>query len=475
MPLELTPPSSKLGLRKAVEDLYSPENVAAQRSREVDSMTQFGRGWESAGISEDANALYTRAAKAYDAGDLQGGQVLEQQAQDLDAQAAAVAPRVRSLRDINSLAGATDWAAGALGNIRSSVKPGLGSLVGAGVGAIAAPFTGGVINPMVGSAVGGTLAGYDSEADEGIASAMRDPTIRATKGMGEIIKTGRIKGAATSVLEAAVPAMTVNKLVGAGAKAVAKGQALKHTGKVMATDAAGEFLTEGSQSLAGQAAQNSLLNKQLTDFDYAQALDEAAAGAVAGGGMGAIGGGADVLHSKVQGGVDKVNEVRKDPVGAVADTIADAGAAVGKGAAKLEDWVQRATSAPHRSRDALVQSERVPMSDKDRETYATNWASHVLENPNDFSEQERRDASEFIKTGNASLYRDKLSITHYEKRMTEADSAIVDEVAERLGKKSKSSKMGASDRMYLEAEMLKPDFASKDVASVADIWRRQGV
>lgn len=493
---------------------------AMNRQLGINGTPEIVKGWNSAGISEDANALYTQAAKAYDTGDMQGGQVFEQQARDLDQQAAVVAPRVRSLRDINGFGDAMDWLGGSLGNMRSSVKPALGGLAGAVVGTVAAPFTGGVVNPLTAGAVGGTLAGYDSEADEAIASAMRDPEIRSTRTMQDIINTGRVKGVGTSFLEAAVPAVMGGKLVGAGAKAVAKGGGIKHAAKVVGEGAAGEFVTEGTQSLAGQAAQNSLLNKPLNDFDYMQALDEAAAGAVAGGGMGAIGGGADVLHSKLQGGVDKVNEVRKDPAGAVADTIADAGTAVGKGAAKLEDWVQRATSAPHRSRDALVQSERVAVSDEDRVNHATNWASHVLENPNDFSEQERSDASEFIKTGNATLYRDKLSITHHEKQIATADSAIVDEIAERLGKKSKSSKMsptlvddfgeiegrdssgdsvvddfgnrvrsgfsGVDARSHAELSQIGQPVIPKQglsvkgqnkatVENVADIWRKQGV
>ena len=55
-------------------------------ARQVDTanMNQVGRGWTAAGLGSRANDTYAQARKAYLAGDLEGGQLLEQQAQDLD-------------------------------------------------------------------------------------------------------------------------------------------------------------------------------------------------------------------------------------------------------------------------------------------------------------------------------------------------------------------------------------------------------
>ena len=55
---------------------------------EIAQASQFNRGWQSAGIGEDANALMSKSLAARMAGDHASGDILEQQARDLHEQGA---------------------------------------------------------------------------------------------------------------------------------------------------------------------------------------------------------------------------------------------------------------------------------------------------------------------------------------------------------------------------------------------------
>ena len=66
------------------------------------------------------------------------------------------------------------------------------------------------------------------------------------------------------------------------------------------------------------AGQVFLGEEDLTDLDLKQAFNEGAAGAVAGGAMGAVGGTAQAVHGVRQSVGEKIDEVKRDPVGAAA-------------------------------------------------------------------------------------------------------------------------------------------------------------
>ena len=341
MPLILEADRPRATLRDG--GLYSPENIMAQEGREIDASTQLGRGWTSSGLSEDAHGLLAKARSAYDSGDMRGGEVLEQQGRDLLSRSQQWAPTVRNLTDVTGLRSGFDWAGGALGGVRSSVAPFLGGVVGAGVGAVAAPFTAGVLNPMTGARIGSVLAGGASEYNEGVAGAMMDPTIRATRTMGEIGNAGLVKSVINSALEAVVPFGVTKSLIKGGGKQAAEALAEKKLGSYVAKnvgkDMATEGLTEGTQSLVGQGTQNQLLDKDITDFDYKQALNEAAAGAMAGGGMGLASAGADVAHAKLGAVGDTVADIKADPLGKVLDAGVSLAGKAGQKVTELEHYL----------------------------------------------------------------------------------------------------------------------------------------
>ena len=147
-----------------LEGAIDPEFEQWRQSHEIAGTSEVGKGWRSAGLGSRANALYMQSLKAADEGDAQNAEVLRQQAEDLDQQTAAWAPRVQNVSDVRSLRDGADWLGGAMGNVRTSVAPAVGSLVGAGAGLVAAPFTAGVVNPVNAGFAGGALAGYDMAA-----------------------------------------------------------------------------------------------------------------------------------------------------------------------------------------------------------------------------------------------------------------------------------------------------------------------
>lgn len=443
MPITLAD-ATRIAPSDVLVDGSDPALEAWRKKTQIEGSSQFARGWETAGLSGQANSLYTQALKAERDGDEVGKQALLQQAQDLDTQAQAWAPTVQNVTDVTGLRSAMDWAGGAMGNLRTSIAPALGGLAGGALGALAGPA-----GAAAGGFAGASLAGYDMETDEAVAAAMRDPYIRANHTPEEILAASRVKGGINAMLEAAVPAVMGGKILGKGAKAAVgagwKGAA-GAVGKEVATGAAGEFATEGAQSLVGQGTQNYLRDQGVTDnLDWTQALNEGAAGAIAGGGMGLIGGGADVLHNRIGQGVDKVREIKKDPAQFAADTVADLGGKAGSGMAALvsgaENIFDKLTDSNRRKHADLINPN---IGDAEVEGFAPQWAAHVLDNQKQFSEEDAAAAAKYIqnvgKPGALSLYRLTIEANHNERKHGDKYDGVSSEIANRTGK-SKSSKM----------------------------------
>lgn len=326
-----------------------PMNIDRQGLRgaanyEIANSSQFNRGWQSADIGEDANSLMWKANEAAVSGDLQTAAILKQQGTDLMRQAQQWAPTVRDMTDINSVGSAVDWAGGAMGNLRSSVKPALGGLAGAAVGGLGGALIGGVPGAAAGmnwgSRVGAGLAGYNTMTEGNAADMMMDSGITSTP--QEIANAARGAGAVQGVLESVVPAGVAGSVVGLGgrkaAAEIAKNGLLKTAGKRIGLDAAEEFATEFAQNPVGDIAKNYLKGEDLTNIDWKAAVNAGAAGAVGGAGMGAMGAGADALHAQLGKGVDKAKEIKNDPLGAVLDAGVDLAAKAGTAKAKLENY-----------------------------------------------------------------------------------------------------------------------------------------
>ena len=103
----------------------------ADQALQASTSSELARGWTSSGLREQANKLLWNAASAYQAGDAAAGQQLEAEGRRTAELAQTWAPTVGRFSDINDLSSGAKWAMGALGNVRSSIKPAAASLAAA--------------------------------------------------------------------------------------------------------------------------------------------------------------------------------------------------------------------------------------------------------------------------------------------------------------------------------------------------------
>ncbi|MDR3221197.1 MAG: hypothetical protein LBU46_04195, partial [Candidatus Accumulibacter sp.] len=175
-------------------------------------------------------------------------------------------------------------------------------------------------------------------------------------------------------------------------------------------------MTEGTQNLIGQTAQNWLAKKPLTDYDYTSAFNEAMAGAVGGGIMGAGGG---LLGNRLQAGrnlVDNPYGTEPNPTAEGVDkriggAIGAAGEALKRGVEAGKplalDVLKRATSVSERLRNKLV-SAGENVTGMDVGGVASQHADEVLAAPELYDAQEVEAAKEFKRDGDTARYRDKI-------------------------------------------------------------------
>jgi hypothetical protein len=336
---------------------------------------------------------------------------------------------------------------------------------------------GAALGGKIGGWLGAGKAAFDVEKNEAVGEAMSDPEILASRSARDIDTAGNVKGAVAGGLEMLVPGLFGARLLGKGvAKEGAKSligetakqtrrnfgkQALKEGGK----GAAEEWGTEGLQALSGQAAQNWLKGKSLTDFDYGAALDEAMAGAVGGGLMGGVGGAVGLAHDYRRHLQDKAtdtaNRFREDPAEFLADGLNDVVFAAGTGAAKLRNTIDRIISPAARDYDDLVNTDPKSVSAQTLHEKALRHASEVLDNPDKFDEAQREHAAEFIQTQDAEHYVNKLTNDHHKNEVREALTSITNELEETLPERRESRMNARGDPAVSLAQLWFEREASK--------------
>jgi len=484
---------------------------ANDQSLQASASSEFSRGWNAAGLGEQANKLLWGAASAYQAGDDVAGQQLEAEGRRTAELARTWAPTVHNFTDIDGLGSGAKWAMGALGNVRSSIKPALASMAGGLAGGLA---TRSMKGAQLGAMAGSTLAGYDQMADETAGTAMMDPAIRATKDYGEILDTSRVSGAIQAPLEGLVPGAMGAMALGAGkslAKAGVKGAMVKAIGG----GAAGEFGTEFAQNLVGQGAQNSLKDKGLTDdLDYQQALNAGAAGAVAGGAMGGVGGLSSIGHNATDAAVD----VATDPRQLIDMSAAAAGKLAGKAKnkideqfVKLDDYVAGLNVDPDRRRVTGLPGEFHDERDLEgsdihamRKPYADRLAAKILDPQSAASDEEKAAATNYATHGDPFMFGDELTIADGEGKQRAQAQSIVDELngetkKSRVNPRRKLTDVITDPPIYGVENNTEPEFTDrgpsdpdvfaakresarrqgqefvKDIPILADIWIKQGI
>ena len=229
------------------------------------------KGLEQAIAQGEANAAAARRFAAERAGNTAE---MERQAA-LQAQfeqtAAANAPRVSSLRDVQTKGDAFDWAAGVLpGALYSSAPSALagvgGALLGRGLG-----------SARLGAQLGAMTQSVADERAEALANQYNDPTLSQAS-VAERGRAADFKGLVGGAMEALVPGA-----IGHNAFAPLK----RGLGNQIGKEAVEEGLTEAAQEGVGQYAEQMI--DPTRQFDPIKIAEAGAAGAVGGAGMSAAG------------------------------------------------------------------------------------------------------------------------------------------------------------------------------------------
>lgn len=233
--------------------------------------SEAAKGLEQAIAQGEANAAAARRFAAERAGNTAE---MERQAA-LQAQfeqaAAANAPRVSSLRDVQTKGDAFDWAAGVLpGALYSSAPSALagvgGALLGRGLG-----------SARLGAQLGAMTQSVADERAEALANQYNDPTLSQAS-VAERGRAADFKGLVGGAMEALVPGA-----IGHNAFAPLR----RGLGNQIGKEAVEEGLTEAAQEGVGQYAEQMIDPSR--QFDPLKIAEAGAAGAVGGAGMSAAG------------------------------------------------------------------------------------------------------------------------------------------------------------------------------------------
>lgn len=282
-------PEENLALRRALRTGY---NTAPDYNPALNKW-QTTLGFESARHGFKANEYYEQALTAREENDIQKENYFRLLAEAEEREAARKAPKVQNASDIRSVGDLANWGLGAVGQAAASAEPiayGIGGrLAGAALGALTGPAAP-LMVPLLSNAggfLGATIPAYQMERNETIGEAMRnDPENKLST--EDIRAASRGKGVAAGLMEAVVPIGVAKGLTSPLSKALPKGLANGISRGSLIETGLAEGLTEGAQSLAGQSAQKYLQGQPMfSDFDWVQAANEAAAGAVGGVGLAA--------------------------------------------------------------------------------------------------------------------------------------------------------------------------------------------
>lgn len=262
-------PISSLRTNRGAPTLFDQLSTAGQISQEdqyaVNPENQFSKGLRTGAAGLTAGEFASEALRKEVAGDKAFADSRDRALQTVN-DTRMYAPRVSSLRDVNSIGDAGDFAAGAIGQGAMSMAPTIA----------AAALTRGRGLTGKATAFGGAMVpAYEMERGEAALNQYQDPEqMKASAQERDLAATA--KGGINAALESIVPA-------GLGGSLLRKpaGSLLGHIGRESVT----EGLTEGAQQVVGYGAQKYIdPTKELDPWDL---VDAAVAGGLTGGAMSA--------------------------------------------------------------------------------------------------------------------------------------------------------------------------------------------
>jgi hypothetical protein len=364
-------PISSLRTNRGEPTLFDRLSTSGQISQEdqyaANPENQFSKGLRTGAAGLTASSFASEALRQEVAGDPAFEGSRDRALQTVrDTQ--MYAPRVSSLRDVNSVSDFGDFAAGAIGQGAMSMAPALAAAVltrGRSLGNKAAAFGGSMV------------PSYELERGEAALNQYQDPAQMAASAEERDL-AATAKGGINAALESIVPA-------GIGSAFLRKpaGSLLGHVGR----DTATEFATEGAQQVVGFGAQKYIdPTKELDPWDVA---DAAVAGGLTGGAM-SLGGRAPSYALQAAPQVPEVrNPFRRDEAAPDQGGVPPGGApggegmfdkVAGLGAAVQDRFGEDIAAAGAKTAEAAGKAKDFVSETVDRMTEAVKTA----ENPGDF-------------------------------------------------------------------------------------------
>ena len=324
---------------------FDPSEPTYEEMLALEPGGSFAQGLRAGGASLSAGSYAADALDAEIAGRQAEAQDAYRRSLELQRQAAAVGPQVRSLRDVNSLGGAGEFAAGAAGQALATSVPVLASaLVGRGLFGRGGAFLGGV------------TPAYLMEQGEAAADLALDPAARQRLTPEEIRNLTRTKGALNAALEVFGPAAAVERSLG---KAFVRPTLRGAAGRTAAYGL-GEGFTEGTQDIVGQGAKSFARTGEVTDIDPMGVADAFAQGLAGGAGLAAPTIAADAIKA---GARPILERLRARPARSPADfSDLPPPDVLAQGEAAVMDWLEQNDAA---RRDAASQILGRPATDAD--------------------------------------------------------------------------------------------------------------
>lgn len=343
--------------------------------------SEFGKGFRAGWQGWKGNYTRNAAMAAELAGNQQASDGLNKAADG----AVTAAPRVQSMFDIQSMGDVGDYMAGTAGQAMASIAQmgtmsAIGGLLGAGVAG-----KGGF---RIGSTLGGLGDAILQQAGADLAKQ------RASEEARKADKWDRARAAyGTSLVQGPLDFITDRMLLGKvfnPVKDAIRGsgfnQAAKYFGGQVAKDMVKEAVPEGAQELLGQAQTKAL--GDTTPYNWRDVVDNAVAGAVGGGIMGAPGSVRNTLAAKTPDGsmVERVAGKVNEYTDALKQGFTDLGAEAGKAAA---DPAGAAEAAKQATKDKFTE-----WADMAQGTAAGKFTKDVLDS---FTGAYRKKAEEVAK------------------------------------------------------------------------------
>lgn len=241
-----------------------------------DTHGDFMRGWHSTNTGDEAGKNRIKAALLESAGDAKGAERLYAIAKEQEIEAGITAPK--RFTEIGGVGDAVDWAQGALGQGAASALP---MMAAAGLAKLG--LRGTRLEKVAPYLAGGATSLY-SQTGENMSNFQNNE--KNTLGSGATLAAAL----GTAIPQAALDSLTPGGLVaGKALQALVqpgKKNLMKHVAGEALDSTVKEGLTEGAQTLVGQAGENLMIDRT-KGFDMRDVVDSAAAGAVGGAAMSA--------------------------------------------------------------------------------------------------------------------------------------------------------------------------------------------